>query len=100
MAVSVETLNIGNAGLASELVAVIEHVLSGRSGDWYVSVTGSRVSTDWELKVKGPAGFERSYTLTDVEHSAGCCQVAGPAAATSCLAPKRIDLKELFIIMN
>jgi hypothetical protein len=28
-----------------------------------VSIVGSRESDDWEMKVLGPSGFERSYTL-------------------------------------
>jgi len=42
---------------------MIEHVLSDRNGDWRVSIVGSRASNDWEMKVVGPNGFERSYTL-------------------------------------
>jgi len=28
-----------------------------------VSIVGSRANDNWELKVEGPRGFERSYTL-------------------------------------
>jgi hypothetical protein len=28
-----------------------------------VSIIGSRESDDWEMKVLGPNGFERTYTL-------------------------------------
>jgi hypothetical protein len=28
-----------------------------------VSILGSRENDDWDLKVSGPNGFERSYTL-------------------------------------
>jgi hypothetical protein len=44
-------------------VAVIEHVLSDRRGEWRVSIVESRANDNWEMKVEGPEGFERSYTL-------------------------------------
>ncbi len=44
-------------------VRIVEHVLSGRPGEWRVSIVGSRAKEDWEMKVEGPNGFERSYTL-------------------------------------
>lgn len=47
---------------------MVEHVLAERAGDWRVSIIGSQDSDRWELKVFGPHGFERSYTL---EGSAG-----------------------------
>jgi hypothetical protein len=28
-----------------------------------VSIAGSRASENWEMRVEGPNGFERSYTL-------------------------------------
>jgi hypothetical protein len=28
-----------------------------------VSIVGSRANDNWEMKVEGPQGFERSYTL-------------------------------------
>jgi hypothetical protein len=46
-----------------EIVAIIEHVLSDRAGEWRVSIVGSHADDNWEMKVEGPAGFERSYTL-------------------------------------
>ena len=46
-----------------EIVAIIEHVLSERPGEWRVSIVGSHANDNWEMKVEGPAGFERSYTL-------------------------------------
>lgn len=63
MAVTVETHNTGDSISRSELVAVIEHVLNDRPGDWRVSILGSRASDNWDMKVEGPKGFERSYTL-------------------------------------
>jgi len=34
-----------------------------KPGEWRVSIVGSRAKEDWEMKVEGPNGFERSYTL-------------------------------------
>ena len=63
MAVLVEMQHIGNPRLQPEVRAVIEHVFADRSGDWRVSIVGSQASDRWELKIVGPNGFERSYTL-------------------------------------
>ncbi len=65
MTVVVEMQNTGNspAGRA-EIVALIEHALCEKPGEWRVSIVGSRGSDDWEMKLEGPAGFERIYTLT------------------------------------
>ena len=63
MAVTVEMQNTGDSATGSEIVAVIEHVLSDRRGDWRVSIVGSRGNANWAMKIEGPAGFERSYTL-------------------------------------
>ncbi len=68
MAVVVEMQNTGDPALSSEVSAVIEHVLSDRSGEWRVSIFGSQVNDDWVMKITGPNAFERSYTL---EGSAG-----------------------------
>ena len=63
MAVTVEMHNTGDAQTSREIVAVIEHMLSDKPGVWRVSLAGSRASDNWEMKVEGPKGFERSYTL-------------------------------------
>jgi len=63
MSVVVEFHNTGDATIRSEVQVVIEHILSDRPGDWRVSVVGSRAKEDWEIKVEGPNGFERSFTL-------------------------------------
>jgi hypothetical protein len=63
MAVSVEMQHTGDPGLQAEVRAIIEHVLAGRVGDWRVSIVGSQAYDRWELKIVGPNGFERSYTL-------------------------------------
>jgi hypothetical protein len=63
MTVTVEMHNIGDAPTNREIVALIEHVLSDKPGAWLVSILGSRANDNWEMKVEGPKGFERSYTL-------------------------------------
>jgi hypothetical protein len=64
----VEIQNTGDPAIHSEIVAAIEHVLSDRVGDWKVSLMGSQATDRWEMNIKGPNAFERSYTL---EGSAG-----------------------------
>jgi hypothetical protein len=34
-----------------------------RPGDYRVSIVGSQANDRWEMKITGPNGFERSYTL-------------------------------------
>jgi hypothetical protein len=55
--------NTGDSRARSEILAGIEHVLSDVAGQWRVSIVGSRANDNWEMKVEGPRGFERSYTL-------------------------------------
>ena len=64
MGVSVELQNLGDPQLCREIVARIEHALSDRRGEWRVSIAGSRASENWEMRVDGPNGFERTYTLS------------------------------------
>ena len=64
MPVTVEMHNVGATPVRGEIAAVVEHVLSDRPGTWRVTILGSRGSDNWEMKVEGPKGFERSYTLT------------------------------------
>lgn len=68
MPVVVEMHNVGDLNLQRDVVAVVEHVLSGRMGDWRVLIVGSQASDRWEMKIFGPNAFERSYTL---ERTAG-----------------------------
>jgi len=77
MAVTVELHNTGDAASQRDTVAMIEHVFSDRSGDWRVEILGSQGSDRWEMKITGPNGFERSYTLEGElgQHEAGA--VAG-----------------------
>jgi hypothetical protein len=63
MAVSFELHNTGDAEVGAEVRALVEHALSDRPGDWRVSIVGSRENDNWEMKILGPNGFERSYTL-------------------------------------
>ena len=63
MGVTVELQNLGDAQVSKEITAGIEHALSDRRGDWRVSIAGSRASENWEMRVGGPNGFERTYTL-------------------------------------
>jgi hypothetical protein len=63
MSVSVEMHNTGDPALRVEVAAMIEHVLSQRTGDWRVLILGSQANDRWEMKITGPNAFERSYTL-------------------------------------
>jgi hypothetical protein len=65
MPVSVEMQHAGDPNMQAEVRVVIEHVLADRPGDWRVSIMGSQANDRWELKITGPNGFERSYTLED-----------------------------------
>jgi hypothetical protein len=63
MSVSIELHNTGDPSIEPEVRAIVEHALSDRPGVWRVSIVGSRENDEWDLKVLGPNGFERSYTL-------------------------------------
>ena len=63
MAVTIEIQNTGDPRSRKEILAGVEHVLSDAVGEWRVSIVGSRADDNWEMKVEGPQGFERSYTL-------------------------------------
>jgi hypothetical protein len=63
MGVTIELQNIGDAHISREIVASIKHALSDKPGEWHVSIAGSRANVNWEMRVGGPNGFERSYTL-------------------------------------
>jgi hypothetical protein len=84
MPVIVETHNTGNPEVQRDVVALIEHVLSNRPGDWRVLIVGSQGSDRWELKISGPNAFERSYTL---EGSAGEHDAHVIAAIVSRMVP-------------
>jgi hypothetical protein len=63
MAVTVDIRNTGDPVARTEIIALIEHVLGDRPGDWRVSIIGSQANDRWEMRIAGPNGFERSYTL-------------------------------------
>ncbi|HEY4842786.1 MAG TPA: hypothetical protein VIH78_12520 [Terriglobales bacterium] len=54
MAVSLELHNTGDPGAGAEVRALVEHALSGRPGDWRVSIVGSRENDSWGMKILGP----------------------------------------------
>ena len=60
---TVEMQNTGDPVVGADILAVVEHVLADRPGDWRVSIVGSQANDRWEMKIAGPNGFERSYTL-------------------------------------
>jgi len=64
MAVVVEMHNTGDPAERAQIVALIEHALCEQSGEWRVLIVGSRGSDNWEMKLEGPNGFERTYTLS------------------------------------
>jgi len=64
MGVTIELQNLGAAQLCRDISAHLEHAFGGRQGDWRVSIAGSRAAENWDLRVEGPHGFERSYTLS------------------------------------
>jgi hypothetical protein len=63
VSLSLDIQNVGDSALKAELAGIIEHTLSGRLGEWRVSILGSRASDEWELKINGPNEFERVYML-------------------------------------
>lgn len=62
---TVELQNLGDTKLCREIVASTEHALSAKPGAWRVSIAGSRGDENWEMRIEGPNGFERSYTFTE-----------------------------------
>jgi hypothetical protein len=66
MGVAIELQNLGDAQLGREIVANVEHALTDKPGEWRVSIAGSRATENWEMRVEGPNGFERSYTLASI----------------------------------
>jgi hypothetical protein len=61
--VTIEMQNTGDPRVRREILAGVEPVLSDAAGEWRMSVVGSRANDNWEMKVEGPRGFERSYAL-------------------------------------
>ena len=60
---TIEMQNTGDSRARREILAGVEHVLSDVVGEWPVAIVGSRANDNGEMKVEGPRGFERSYTL-------------------------------------
>ena len=58
MSVTVEMHHTGDAEQRRDVLAMIEHVLSDRPGDWRVSIIGSQGSDRWEMKIFRPNAFE------------------------------------------
>lgn len=54
MPVTVEMHNTGDADSRQDVIAMIEHILSDRPGDWRVVILGSQANDCWEMKVTGP----------------------------------------------
>jgi len=63
MPVTVEMHNTGAAEMQRDIVALVEHLFSDRPGVWRVEILGSQGNDRWEMRITGPNGFERSYTL-------------------------------------
>jgi hypothetical protein len=63
MAVTIELWNLGDAQLCREITEQVEHAFSDRQGPWRVSIAGSRTTENWDMRMEGPHGFERSYSL-------------------------------------
>jgi hypothetical protein len=64
MGVTIELQNLGDAGLCREITTHLEHAFSDRQGEWRVSIVGSGASENWEMRIEGPSGFERYYSLS------------------------------------
>ncbi len=85
MGIGVEMHNIGSPELQRDVVAMVEHVLSDRPGEWRVVIVGSQGSDLWEMKILGPNAFERTYML---EGSAGEHEARVIGAIVSKMVPK------------
>jgi len=86
MPVTVEMHNTGNAESRGDVVAMIEHVLADRVGDWQIVILGSQANDRWEMKITGPSAFERSYTL---EGALGQHEASTVAAIIARMLPNR-----------
>jgi hypothetical protein len=53
MGVLVELHNTGHVANRSDIVASIEHGFDGKSGEWRISILGSRENDNWELIIHG-----------------------------------------------
>ncbi len=87
MAVTVEMHNTGDEESRRDVVAMIEHIFSDRSGDWRVVIVGSQASDGWEMKITGPNAFERTYTL---EGALGQHEASAVAGIVARMLPGRV----------
>jgi hypothetical protein len=86
MSVTVETHNTADAQSRRDLIAMIEHILADRPGEWRVVILGSQASDAWDMQITGPNAFERSYTL---EGTLGQHEPTAVAAIISKMLPSR-----------
>ena len=64
MGVIAELENLGDAhGCRRTLRPASNMQLSDKRGHWRVAIAGSRASENREMRIEGPDGFERTYTL-------------------------------------
>jgi hypothetical protein len=68
MALSLELHNTGDSGGNAEVRVLVEHTLSDRSGEWWVSIVGSHENDCWEMKIWGPNGDHKSLAGSSGEH--------------------------------
>jgi len=80
-----------DAELWRDGIAMIEHVLSDRPGDWQVVILGSQANDCGEMKITGPNAFERSYTL---EGMLGQHEPSTVAAIIARMLPSRVGSDE------
>ena len=93
---TIEIQNTGDSRARREILAGVEHVMSGVAGEWRVSIVGSRENDDWEMGVEGPHGFERSYTLVAMLESTSRRQYG--TCLSSCCPRARDDLPCWFTV--
>ncbi len=63
MAVTVEMHHTGDLATRAEIVALLEHLLGDRPGDWRVSIVGSQANDRWEMKITRPRMVLSARTL-------------------------------------
>ncbi len=78
--------NTADAQSRRDLIAMIEHILADRPGEWRIVIFGSQASDSWEMQITGPNAFERSYTL---EGSLGQHDPATVASILAQMLPTR-----------
>jgi hypothetical protein len=79
--------NTGDEESRRDVVAMIEHIFSDRTGDWRVVIVGSQASDGWEMKITGPNAFERTYTL---EGAMGQHEASAVAGIVARMLPSRV----------